>query len=366
MTSVAIVHDYLTQRGGAERVVLALAKAFPGAPVHTSLYDPEGTFFEFREIDVKPTTLNAIGALRRHHRWALPFLARTFSRMQVQADVVLCSSSGWAHGAQAIGRKVVYCYSPARWLYQPDRYLSQREFLTRGALSLMAAPLRRWDRRAAATADRYLTLSTSVADRIRDVYGIEAEILPPPYALDPDGPREPVSAVEPGYFLCVSRLLPYKNVDAVIEAFRNLDYRLVIVGAGPMEARLRARAPRNVRVLGRLEDPRLRWLYANAHAIIAASYEDYGLTPLEGAAFGKPAVVLRWGGFLDTTVEGVSGTFFDEPEPRDIAGAVERLVATDWSESALRQHADRYSESAFISRLREIVDEEATEVVTDR
>ena len=118
---VAIAHDYLTQRGGAERVVLAMLRAFPGATVHTLLYDPEGTFPEFREAHVVTSPLNRLGPLRRDHRLALPLLAPSFSRLEIAADVVVCSSSGWSHGARVEGRKVVYCHTPARWLYQPDR-----------------------------------------------------------------------------------------------------------------------------------------------------------------------------------------------------------------------------------------------------
>ena len=122
---VALVHDYLTQRGGAERVVLAMRRAFPSAPLYTSLYDPQGTFPEFQDAEVRTSSLNRIPGLRQHHRAALPLLAPTFSRFRIDAGVALCSSSGWAHGARVTGRKVVYCHTPARWLYQSDRYLGR-------------------------------------------------------------------------------------------------------------------------------------------------------------------------------------------------------------------------------------------------
>ena len=121
---VALVHDYVTQRGGAERVVLAMAAALPGAPLYTSLYEPASTYEEFGSIDIRTSPLDRVALLRRKHRLALPLLAATFSRMHVDADVVLCSSSGWAHGARTDGRKIVYCHSPAKWLYAPDRYFN--------------------------------------------------------------------------------------------------------------------------------------------------------------------------------------------------------------------------------------------------
>ncbi len=356
---VALVHDYLTQQGGAERVVLSLAEAFPGAPVHTSLYYPAGTFREFRELDVRPLALDRVALLRRHHRLALPVLAPAFSRLRVDAAVTVCSSSGWAHGASVTGRKVVYCHTPARWLYQSDRYLVGSTGWSARALALLAPPLRRWDRRAAASADRYLVNSHAVRHRVSDLYGIDADVVPPAVEVDGDGPLDPVDGVAPGFVLCVSRLLAYKNVEAVVDAFSSLpSLRLVVVGTGPLHDHIVSVAPANVSVLGRVTDAELRWLYANSIGLVAASYEDFGLTPLEAASFGKPTAALRWGGFLDTTVDGVTGVFFDRPEPVLIAAAVDRLLGRSWDADALVAHAGLFSADRFIQRMRTVVDEE--------
>jgi glycosyltransferase involved in cell wall biosynthesis len=359
--SVALVHDYLTQRGGAERVVLALLSAFPGAPLYTSLYDPEGTFPELASADVRTLPLNRLALLRHHHRIGLPLFAGAFSRLEVDADVVVCSSSGWSHGAGTTGRKVVYCHTPARWLYQHERYLGDSSRLGRLALAPLRRPLTRWDHRAAASAHRYLANSTVVRDRVRALYGIDAEIVPPPHAMDPEAPRRPVPGVDPGFVLCVSRLLPYKNVEAVIEAFADLPgERLVVVGTGPLERRLRATAPANVSVVGRVDEPELRWLYGAATALVAASYEDFGLTPLEAAASESPVAALRWGGFLDTVVEGTTGVFFDQPTPSAIRDAVIELRANRWDGGNLIAHGERYSVRGFAARMRSVVAEEST------
>jgi len=350
---VAIVHDYLTQRGGAERVVLSMLKAFPGAPVYTSFYDPRGTFPEFRSVDVRTQPVNLAAPLRRRHRIALPMLAHTFSRMSVEHPVVVCSSSGWSHGARVRGRKVVYCYTPARWLYQSGSYLRGAGLPTRAAIRALRPYLLRWDRRAAASADAYLTSSSMVRHRIRDVYGRDAELIPPPHAIDASAPREAPEGVPEGCFLCVSRLLPYKNLDAIVAAFRMLPgRRLVLVGDGPIGSRLRRDAPANVLFRSRVGDAELRWLYSSCRALVAASYEDFGLTPLEAAAFGKPAAVLRWGGFLDTVVEGETGLFFDAPAPETIAAALRRLESSSFSAERVRAHVERFSEANFIGALR--------------
>ena len=156
----------------------------------------------------------------------------------------------------------------------------------------------------------------------------------------------------------MSRLLPYKHVDAAIEAFRGLKgQRLIVVGSGPEERRLRAMAPPNVLLLGSVSDTQVRWLYANTAGLVAASFEDYGLTPLEAAAFGKPTAALRWGGYLDTVCEGETGVFFDRPEAADVRQAVLELLGGAFSAVRLRSHADAFSEERFIQRLRAIVEE---------
>ena len=356
---VALVHDYLTQRGGAERVVLSLARAYPDAPLHTSLYDADGTFPDFAELDIRPLAIDRIGVLRSRHRLALPVLAPAFSHLTVDAEVTVCSSSGWAHGARVTGRKIVYCHTPARWLYQTDRYLDGSSPVSKAVVSLLAPSLRRWDRKAAGSAHRYLVNSTAVRRRVADLYGIDAEIVPPPVEVDPNGPATEIEDLAPGFFLCVSRLLPYKNVDAVSEAFRLLpDHRLVVVGSGPLAGPIRAAAPPNVTVLGRVDDASLRWLYRSCAGLVAASHEDFGLTPVEAASFGKPTAALRWGGFLDTIVEGTTGVFLDQPQPRPIAEAVDLLSETRWSSEALRAHAERYSAERFTRRIEAVVAEE--------
>lgn len=354
--NVVISHDYLTQRGGAERVVLAMHHAFPEAPIYTSVFEPDGTFPEFRKADVRPLVLDRIRILRRNHRLALPLLAPAFSALRVQADVLLCSSSGWAHAVSTNGRKVVYCYTPARWLYQSGRYLRRGNLVARVALTALRPTLVRWDRRAARSADLYLAQSNVVRDRIKQIYGIEATMLPAPHSMAANPPQQTLAGIRAGFFLCVSRLLPYKNLDSVIRAFGRLpSAKLVIVGTGPEAERLQRLAGHNVTFLKSVTDPELAWLYSNCSGVIAAAYEDYGLVPLEAAAFGKPSAALRWGGFLDTVVDGKTGIFFDSPSPSAIQRAVSELTVRRFDENVLRSHAAQYSEPQFVNRLRNIV-----------
>jgi glycosyltransferase involved in cell wall biosynthesis len=359
--SIAIVHDYLTQRGGAERVVLSLLKAFPDSPLYTSLYEPDRTFPQFREHVVHTLPINRVGALRHHHRRALPVLAPAFSRVVIDADVVVCSSSGWAHGVSATGRKLVYCYTPPRWLHT-THYLGRRRLIARATLAAVRRPLLKWDHGAALSADRYLCISTVIRDRIRAAYGIDAEVVVPPNTLDSAGPAESIPGLDPGFFLCVARLLPYKNVDAVLGAFRSLTgERLVIVGNGPERGRLQALAPPNATFVSSVSDRQLRWLYRACRGLVAAAHEDFGLAPVEAASFGRPVAVLGQAGFLDSVAAGTSGLFFDEPTPEKIAAAVGTMSTRHWDEPSLLAHAEQFSEDRFIGRLQAVVSEEANE-----
>lgn len=355
--TVAIAHDYLTQWAGAERLVLSLARAFPDAAIHTAFYDPDATFPAFAACDVRASPLNRVVPLRRNFRLAMPALAPLFATMRVDADVVICSSSGWAHGAAVRHRKLVYCHNPARWLYQADQYLAEASRPLKAAVRVLSPALRRWDRRAALSADRYVANSTAVRDRVERIYGIEAVVVPPPHSIDPAGAQEPCPGVQAPFFLCVTRLLAYKNVDAVIRAVqRRPGRRLVVVGRGPDAARLAALAGPEVTFRQAVPDDQLRWLYDRCTALVAAAYEDFGIAPLEAAAFGKPVAALRWGGYLDTVDEGETGLFFERPEPHLVAEALDSVVAHRWRRERIVAHAGGFSEDRFVQRMRAEVD----------
>jgi glycosyltransferase involved in cell wall biosynthesis len=339
-----------------------MLSAYPEADVYTSLYDKSTTFPEFQKATIQVSPLNRSKVLQRRHRLALPLLAPVFSGTRVDSEVTICSSSGWAHGVHTSGRKIVYCYAPARWLYQKSQYLGPEATIApRLALGVLSPALRRWDRRAANGADRYLTSSTAVSRRIKNLYGQDAEILPPPPRVNLEHPRCALESLDAGFWLCVARLLPYKNVDAVIAAFAELpDEELVVAGTGPQEAKLRSAAGVNVRMTGQVSDDELCWLYANCRGVVSASYEDFGLTPLEAAVFGKPAVVHAWGGFLDTVEEDVNGVFFYEPEPRAVAKGIQAAIARKWNPKAIQTYAEAFDEEHFRGRLRSIVMEEVS------
>jgi glycosyltransferase involved in cell wall biosynthesis len=283
--------------------------------------------------------------------------------MRPGEDLVIASTSGWAHGFRGDGMVIAYCHSPARWLYQSETYLGQPLWrsVPGVALGLMRPSLVRWDRRAARRPDRYLCNSRVVRTRIREAYGIDAHVVPAPHGMDPKGEQSPVVALadwaDDGYLLVVSRLLPYKNVDVLVEAVRGSEHRLVVVGAGPQRDALAADLPSNVRLASGLTDAQMRWLYAHARVLLAPSHEDYGLTPLEAAAFGVPSLTLRAGGYLDTVREGVTGLHVNAPDPVLFRAGMAAATAHVWDAVELRAHAERFSEAAFAASLHAEVDD---------
>lgn len=314
-------------------------------------------------MPIVTSPLNRIRFFRRHHRVALPLLPWAISRLAPEADVVVVSSSGWSHGVRTPkrGRKLVYCYTPARWLYQSEDYLGGAPSRSPigWALAVLRPWLKRWDVRSARSADGYLAISRVVRERIADHYGLPATVLAAPVTLDINRPTEPIAALadwaDTGYHLIVSRLLPYKNVEVVARAFRESGRRLVIIGSGPEAEQIDAVKGPHTRMLSDLSDGQMLWAYEHATAIVAPSREDFGLTPLEGGLYGKPTIALRHGGYLDTIAEGHTGVFFDEPTVAAINAAVTAADAITWDAEAIRRHTATFAEERFLNALRTAV-----------
>jgi glycosyltransferase involved in cell wall biosynthesis len=365
-TKVAIVHDYLTQRGGAERVVLSLHRTFPEAPIFTSVYAPERTFPEFRTADVRVSYLQHLPLSRRAFRAYLPLYPSAFESLSLRGfDAVISSSSGWAHGVKTgTAFHVCYCHTPARWLYDQTAYLEQggplpqltsgplRSRLSGRALSVALAPVLTWlesrDRRVASEVDLYIANSSVVQARIRERYGRRATVIHPPVALGSDAL---VPLPEEGFYLVVARLLPYKRVDLAIRACNRKGARLVVAGEGPARPALERLAGPTVTFVGRASDQQLRDLYVGSRALLQCGSEDFGIAPLEANAAGRPVVALGAGGAVETVVDGETGILFAEQTESSVLEALDRLEAASWDPKDLRSHAERFGEARFAEQI---------------
>jgi glycosyltransferase involved in cell wall biosynthesis len=223
----------------------------------------------------------------------------------------------------------------------------------RGSFVARTEGLRRSDARAARDASSYLVNSAAVADRVRVTYGIDPVVVPPARGLSPDGPQTPIPGLEPGYLLTVSRRRAYKHTDAICEAVASMPgERLVVVGGGSTDA-----WPVGITGVSDLDDSEMRWLYSNAAGLVAVAHEDFGLTPVEAQSFGIPAVVLRNGGYLDSTVENLTGVFVDDSSPAQIVAGIRAMRAHTWDGDTLRRSGERYAPATFASRMHGIVDD---------
>jgi glycosyltransferase involved in cell wall biosynthesis len=353
---VVIVHDYLTQRGGAERVVAELLSRWPDAELRTLLHDADGTFPVFAERRVRTSPLQHLAG-RVSHRALLPLLPAAVRSLAIDdADLVISSSSGWAHGvpvAKGIPH-VTYCHNPARWLYDTSTYLDGR-----GALGHTLAPvfsaLRRWDRRAAARPTRYVANSENVRERIAATYGRQADVVHPPVRTDG---LEPTPIPADGYVLVLSRLLRYKRVDLAIDGAARAGMRVVVAGAGPERAHLEETAGPHATFLGRVADEDLPALFAGARCFFLGGEEDFGITPLEANAAGRPVVAYGRGGALETVRDSETGVLFDQPTAASAADAIARACAVDWQPQALAAHAATFNPERFLDELEDIAEHE--------
>jgi len=358
---IAIVHDYLAQAGGAERVVEAMHECWPEAPIFTSVYDPDATFPSFRQMDVRTSFLQRLPFARssKFHKVALPLYPLAFEHLDLSGyDVVVSSSSGFAKGVITGPETchISYCHTPARFAWRYHEYISRGGYdrSLRRVLPFIVHFLRAWDYTCAQNrVDYFLANSFNIARRIRKYYGRESEVLYPPVDVHRFQVAEEPSA---DFLLVVSRLLPYKRVDLAVEACSRLGLPLKVVGTGPDLARLKEMAGPSVQFLGRLPDAEVTRLMANCKAFLFPGEEDFGIAPVEAMASGRPVVALRAGGALETVIEGETGLFFDEPTGDSLAATLRRLDELEVHPDRIRAHALRFDVSVFQKRLRRMVD----------
>ena len=351
---LAIVHDYLNQAGGAERVVASLHRLFPDAPIFTTLFDPHVIGEPLASADVRVSWMQRLPAWRRHFRAYLPLYPLAVRSFDLRGyDVVISSSSAWAKGVRVDpgALHLCYCHTPMRWAWNYDNYVARSDLgvVARLVARPVARALRLWDVRTARRVDQFVANSTIVAQRIRTSWGRESVVVPPPVDVARFDPHAP-----PGnYALVVSRLNGYKRIDLAVRACTARTIPLVVVGDGPDRAALKALAGPSVWFAGQLSDAETAAVYAGCRVFILPGEEDFGITPLEANAAGRPVVAFGQGGVLDTVIDGVTGLLFADATPESLGAALERAFAISWDPEPLRAHAETFSEAVFATRFME-------------
>jgi glycosyltransferase involved in cell wall biosynthesis len=361
MMKTALVHDDLMQAGGAERVAALLHELFPHAPFYTSVSDLKATLPYFAGIDVRTSFLQHTPfAHRRLHKLALPWYPQAFESLDLNGyDLVLSSASRFAKGVLTSPETchVCYCYTPPRFAWRIQDYAAQNRGVRLSApfMRRILSNLRLWDVASAQRVDQFVTSSHYVARRIRKFYRREATVIPPPVDISR---YTPAPAHEIGsHYLVVSRLLDYKRVDLAIEACNRLGVGLRIIGGGPALPALKRLAGPTVQFLGRIPDRDVAAEYARCRALIFPGEEDFGLTPLECMASGRPVVAYGVGGALETVVEGVTGLFFQEPTVDALAAALQIAGSATFFPTALQAHAARFDVRVFKERMLQFTQE---------
>ena len=356
---IALVTDALVSPGGAEKVFSVMCEAFPGADIYTSVYLPDRTLDVFRRFQVRELiTSPSLRTEAQLKKW-YPLAAWQMGRRPLGDYRVILSSS--AHLARYVqkGRAthISYCYYPFRLLYEPERY-PQVKGPSRVALRAALPVLRAWDRSRTRQVDRFIGISAASKAAIRKYYHRDADVIFSPILSLPD-------VFEPhpkgDFFLLVSRLEPWKNIEVVVDAFRSVDARLVIVGVGPEGDALRRRAGTNVEFAGSVGEEELVSLYRRARAVIHSARTEYGLTPIEANAYGTPAICWGVSGSLETMIsyaadpDNATALFYDESTPEAIADAIRRFDTIRFDPAKCHANARRFGRQAFVSQIQAYV-----------
>jgi glycosyltransferase involved in cell wall biosynthesis len=349
---IAVIHDYFTQLGGAEKVAEELYRMLPDPALFATVAFPDCMPGQLKDVLVHTSWMQNLPGIERYYR--LYFLLYPFAVSDIDLsdyDLVLSSSSGYAKGVRT-GRDAIhvcYCHTPMRWVWSFDNY-SRRESLrlgTRTFLPMLIRALKLWDQGASRQPDHFVANSKVVADRILRNYGRSAEVIHPPI----DTSRFRPTGDEPeDFYLVLSRLVSYKRIDLAVRACTALGKKLVVIGHGPDREALQAIAGPTVSFLGRAPDADVEYLVPRCKALLFPGEEDFGMAPLEVAATGRPTIAYRAGGALETIVENETGIFFDHQTPEDLAKAIERFEGQQWSSEVLTKHAEGFGVHIFQDR----------------
>jgi glycosyltransferase involved in cell wall biosynthesis len=356
---VALVHDYLNQYGGAERVLEELHTLFPSAPVYTSMYWPQKMSPTIRGLDVRTSFMQRLPMVTRNHQPFLLLYPLAFESFDLsEFDVVISNSSAFCKGVVTHPGTlhICYCLTPMRWVWNYHAYVDRERlgFMARMVLPAAISQLRAWDVATAQNVDRFLTISRTVSSRVHKYYRRESTVIYPPVNCDAFAlPPQPVG----DYYLVVARLMPYKRIDLAVDAFSRLGIPLKIVGRGRDEAGLRGRAGRNVEFVGHVADAELKQLYARCRGFVFPGEEDFGIAPLEANASGRPVIAYAAGGALDTVADGQTGVLFERQQVDSLIDAVRRAENIAWNPVELRQHARAFDRQVFRDRLLSFVGE---------
>jgi len=355
---LALVHDFLNQFGGAERVVLAMQEIFPDAPLYTSIYDKKGMPEEFAKRDIRTTFMQYLPGVMKHYKKYLPFYPRAFESMKIKGyDVILSSSSSFAKGVNKDEGTlhICYCHNPMRFVWRYEDYIKEEPLspIVKKLLPFYLNRLRMWDVATSSRVDHFIANSMTVARRILEHYGRDSDVINPPVETE----RFSISDEIDDYYLIVSRLKPYKKIEIAVEAFNKLKKPLKIAGSGDYSDKLRSIAGPTIEFLGRVSDEGIAKLYSRCRALIFPGEEDFGIVPVEAMASGRPVIAYGRGGAFETVKENETGVFFRERNADSLADAVKLFEEMSFDPAKIRDHARTFDKEVFKKKIKDYVEE---------
>ncbi|MBU1992432.1 MAG: glycosyltransferase [Patescibacteria group bacterium] len=351
---IAIVADWLTDFGGAERVILRLHNLFPDAGIFTSVLN-EKNMENFSDAVIHTSFIQKLPKAKKKHQLYITLMPYAFEHFDLsEYDIVISSSHACAKGVitKPATMHVCYCHSPMRYVWDNcHEYIKQ--YSLPGIIKKLAEwplhKLRLWDKLTADRVDYFIANSKNTQRRIKKYYKRDSEVIYPMVNTD----RFEVSKKKDNYFIAIGRLIPYKRFDLIVKAFNELEIPIKIIGAGSELPKLKKMAKKNIEFLGRTTDERTAELLKRARALIFPQLEDFGIVPLEAMACGKPVIAFKGGGALETVVDGKTGIFFKEQTVESLKEAIGKFIKTEkeFDPTAIRKHAEKFSPSVFDQKI---------------
>ncbi|AEG61873.1 glycosyltransferase [Desulforamulus ruminis] len=364
---VALVHDWLTNFGGAERLIEIFHRLFPEAPIYTVLYDQTHLPESFKAMDIRTSFLQKVPFAKKKHQWFLQFMPLAVEQFDLsEYDLVLSSSTSCAKGIiTRVGTcHISYCNTPMRYAWDfYHEYTEKKGLLLRSYVAWQMNHIRQWDRLTADRVDYFIANSQNVARRIQKHYRRDCHVIHPPVDTKFYHP----AGNERNYFLCAGRLVGYKRIDLAVQAFSQLKLPLWVAGDGAEYKNLKKLAGSTIKFLGKVPDDELRSLYQRCRAFVFPGEEDFGIMPLEAQACGRPVIAFGRGGALETVVEGITGIFFEEQSADSLIKTVERFLQseTNFRPEIITAHTKNFEEERFESKILEFVTKKYLEYKSD-
>ncbi len=353
---IALVHEFLNQLGGAERVLQNFLEIWPKATFHVLLYDKDKTLGQFENTKKQISFINFLPFAHKHPRLFVTFMPSAIEHFDFEDfDLVLSDSSSFAKGIKTDKLHICYCHAPTRYIWTAHDYIDNQQYPQ--ALKWLGKSflkrLKKWDYAAAQRVNFFIANSRNIQQQIKKYYDRDSIVIPPPVDTEFFHP----ATEKQDYFFTASRLEPYKKIDIIIQAFNDLGLRLKVAGSGTDAARLKSMAKPNIEFLGYINDEELRKYYSEAKAFVFAADEDAGIAPVEAQACGTPVIAYGKGGVSETVKPGVTGEFFGEQTAESLKQVLKSFDASKYDGKIIRSHALQYDKKIFQKMIKEFLEQ---------